>query len=148
MALHVVFGLFFALAIVSLVRGAWRCTLLAHSARGSARAGALRCPRRRSASTALRGASRAMTEPIAIVGMACRYPDAAVARTSCGRTCSPGGARSGGCPPSGCALDDYWSADPHAPDALYATEAAVIEGYEFDRVALPRPGSHATARPT
>ena len=39
--------------------------------------------------------------------MACRYPDAAIARPSCGRTCSPGGAPSGACPPSGCALDDY-----------------------------------------
>jgi enediyne polyketide synthase len=37
--------------------------------------------------------------------------------------------------------EDYWSADPHAPDSTYAVEAAVIEGYEFDRVAHKVVGS-------
>ena len=44
-------------------------------------------------------------------------------------------------PPERLRLEDYFSADPHAPDATYATEAAVIEGYEFDRVAFRVVGS-------
>src|SRR5205085_5750326 len=31
-------------------------------------------------------------------------------------------------------LEDYFDADRAAPDATYSTEAAVVEGYEFDRV--------------
>ncbi|RPF19721.1 type I polyketide synthase [Myceligenerans xiligouense] len=31
-------------------------------------------------------------------------------------------------------LSDYWSADPQAPDAFYSRKAAVLRGYEFDRV--------------
>jgi enediyne polyketide synthase len=38
-------------------------------------------------------------------------------------------------------LEDYFSADKSAPDATYASEAAVIEGYEFDRLAFRVPGS-------
>lgn len=77
---------------------------------------------------------------IAIVGMACRYPDAS----------SPGelwenavaGRRAFRQLPSvRMDLDDYWSADPAAPDRFYARTAAVIEGYEFDRVAYRVAGS-------
>ncbi len=77
-----------------------------------------------------------MTKPIAIVGMACRYPDASSSRRSCGRTCSPGAAPSAGCRTSGMRLEDYWSPDPAAPDRFYTRKAAVIEGFEFDRVQL------------
>ena len=77
---------------------------------------------------------------IAIVGMACVYP----------------GARSPGelwenvlaqrrafrrVPPERLRLEDYFSADVTAPDSSYLTEAAVIEGYEFDRVAFRVVGS-------
>ncbi|MEY2409118.1 MAG: enediyne polyketide synthase, partial [Verrucomicrobiota bacterium] len=37
--------------------------------------------------------------------------------------------------------EDYFSSDPLAPDHTYAAEAAVIEGYEFDRVAFRVVGS-------
>jgi enediyne polyketide synthase len=37
--------------------------------------------------------------------------------------------------------EDYFDADPHSPDRTYAAEAAVIEGYEFDRVAFRVVGS-------
>jgi enediyne polyketide synthase len=37
--------------------------------------------------------------------------------------------------------EDYLDADPQSPDRTYATEAAVIEGYEFDRVAFRVVGS-------
>ena len=54
-----------------------------------------------------------MTESIAIVGMACRYPDAS-SPDDCGRRCSPDDGRSAGCRTSD-ALDDYWHPDA-APD--------------------------------
>ena len=77
---------------------------------------------------------------IAIVGMACVYPDArspgelwenVLAQRRAFRRV----------PPERLRLEDFFSADPHAPDATYATEAAVIEGYEFDRVAFRVVGS-------
>jgi enediyne polyketide synthase len=78
--------------------------------------------------------------PIAIVGMACRYPDAdspgalwenvlaqrrAFRRLPAERLCR----------------EDYFSADRGAPDCTYAAEAALIEGYEFDRVGFRVVGS-------
>lgn len=77
---------------------------------------------------------------IAIVGMACRYPDAA----------SPGelweNALAGRrafrrLPDVRMRTADYWDADPAAPDRCYARTAAVIEGYEFDRVGYRIAGS-------
>ena len=38
-------------------------------------------------------------------------------------------------------LEDYWSPDPAAPDKFYARQAAVIEGFEFDRVKYKIAGS-------
>ncbi len=69
---------------------------------------------------------------IAVVGMGCRYPDAA----------SPGelwenvitGRRAfRRLPDERMRLADYWDADRSVPDRFYARNAAVIEGYEFDR---------------
>jgi enediyne polyketide synthase len=77
---------------------------------------------------------------IAIVGMACVYPDArspgelwenVLAQRRAFRRL----------PPERLRLEDFFSADPHAPDRTYAGEAAVIEGYEFDRVAFRVAGS-------
>ncbi|MER7898976.1 type I polyketide synthase [Streptomyces sp. NPDC096046] len=77
---------------------------------------------------------------IAIVGMACRYPDAtspdelwdnAVAGRRAFRRL----------PDVRMNLDDYWHADPATPDTFYARNAAVIEGYEFDRIAHRIAGS-------
>ena len=74
-----------------------------------------------------------MSEGIAIVGMACRYPDAktpaelwenVLARRRAFRRM----------PPERLRLEDYLTADPADPDGLYSTEAAVLEGWEFDRV--------------
>ncbi|MCI0461425.1 MAG: type I polyketide synthase [Gemmataceae bacterium] len=77
---------------------------------------------------------------IALVGMACRYADArspvelwenvlaqrqAFRRLPSERLC----------------LEDYLCADRHAPDCVYAAEAALIEGYAFDRVRFRVAGS-------
>ena len=75
---------------------------------------------------------------IAIVGMACRYPDArtpgelwenVLARRRAFRKV----------PPERLNLSDYVRADhvpgdPADPDSLYTIEAALLEGWEFDRV--------------
>jgi enediyne polyketide synthase len=74
-----------------------------------------------------------MSSGIAIVGMACCYPDArnplelwenVLAQRRAFRRL----------PPERLRLADYFSNDFNVPDAIYASEAAVIEGYEFDRV--------------
>ncbi len=74
-----------------------------------------------------------MTPGIAIVGMACRYPDArtpeelwenALAQRRAFRRL----------PRERLSLDDYFAPDPEAPDRTYVSEAALIEGWEFDRV--------------
>jgi enediyne polyketide synthase len=74
-----------------------------------------------------------MSCAIDIVGMACCYPDAhdplqlwdnVLAERRAFRRL----------PPERLSLADYFSADPETPDAIYSTEAALIEGYEFDRV--------------
>src|ERR1035438_984058 len=72
-----------------------------------------------------------MTPAIAIVGMACRYPDAR----------SPAelweNALAGRCafrriPPERLCAEDYYSPDRDAPDRTYCLQAALIENYEFD----------------
>lgn len=79
-------------------------------------------------------------ESIAIVGMACLYPEArtpfelwenALAQRRAFRRL----------PPERLRLEDYLDADPAAEDKTYIGEAAVIEGYEFDRVAFRVVGS-------
>lgn len=69
---------------------------------------------------------------IAIVGMACRYPDARSPRELWENVLAQ--RRSfRRMPAQRLRLEDYYSADRGAPDAIYSTEAALIEDYEFDR---------------
>src|SRR5262245_11197183 len=81
-----------------------------------------------------------MNNPIAIVGMSCVYPDArtpvelwenVLAQRRAFRRL----------PPERLRVEDYLSSDLNAPDSTYVAEAAVIEGYEFDRVAFRVVGS-------
>ena len=74
-----------------------------------------------------------MSVRIAIVGMACRYPDArspselwenVLAQRRAFRRM----------PDERLRLADYLSTDRETPDHLYSANAAVIEGYEFDRL--------------
>jgi enediyne polyketide synthase len=77
---------------------------------------------------------------IAVVGVACRYPDAATPQQLWENVVT-GRRAFRRLPAERMRLEDYWSADPAAPDRFYASNAAVIEGYEFDRVAYKVAGS-------
>src|SRR6185437_5958334 len=92
-----------------------------------------RCPGRRAG-------GGLVTEAIAIVGMACRYPDASNpdelwANVLTGRRAFRQ------LPDERMRLADYWSPDPAAPDRFYSRNAAVIEGFDFDRVHFKIAGS-------
>ncbi|MEZ0075134.1 SDR family NAD(P)-dependent oxidoreductase [Planotetraspora sp. GP83] len=77
---------------------------------------------------------------IAIVGMACRYPDAASPR-ELWENALAGRRAFRRLPDVRMRLEDYWDADPATPDRFYARTAAVIEGYEFDRIGYRIAGS-------
>jgi enediyne polyketide synthase len=72
-------------------------------------------------------------DSIAIVGMACRYPDARSPRELWENALAQRRAFRQ-MPDERLRLADYFSADRSAPDSTYSTCAAVIEGYEFDRI--------------
>ncbi|WP_169979379.1 type I polyketide synthase [Microbispora sp. H10836] len=80
------------------------------------------------------------TTRIAIVGMACRYPDAASPR-ELWENALAGRRAFRRLPDERMRLEDYWDPDPSVPDRFYARTAAVIEGYEFDRVGYRIAGS-------
>ncbi|NUT18384.1 MAG: SDR family NAD(P)-dependent oxidoreductase [Hamadaea sp.] len=77
---------------------------------------------------------------IAIVGMACRYPDATSPR-ELWENAVAGRRAFRRLPDVRMRLADYYDPDPTAPDRFYARNAAVIEGYEFNRVAYKVAGS-------
>ncbi|WP_242900827.1 type I polyketide synthase [Actinomadura terrae] len=77
---------------------------------------------------------------IAVVGMACRYPDAA-SPEELWENAVAGRRAFRRLPDERMRLEDYWDADPAAPDRFYARMAAVIEGYEFDRIGYKIAGS-------
>ena len=74
-----------------------------------------------------------MRSSIAIVGMACQYPDARSPRELWENVLAQRRAFRQ-MPPERLNLDDYYSPDPAAPDKIYMTQAAVLKDYEFDRV--------------
>ena len=77
---------------------------------------------------------------IAIVGMACVYPDAGTPGELWENVLAQRRAFRR-LPAERLRAEDYFSPDRTAPDRTYSTEAAVIEGYEFDRVAFRVVGS-------
>ncbi len=77
---------------------------------------------------------------IAIVGMACLYPDADSPQELWENVLSQRRAFRR-FPSERLSLSDYYSPDKSAPDVIYSTQAAVIEGYEFDRIAYKVVGS-------
>jgi len=76
------------------------------------------------------------TQAIAIVGLACKYPDAPDLQ-SFWHLVITGRRAFRRIPPSRLDLDDYYSCDRSAPDAVLRTRVALIEGWEPD----PLPGS-------
>jgi enediyne polyketide synthase len=81
-----------------------------------------------------------MSTNIAILGMACRYPDAATPEELWENVLA-GRRAFRRIPSERLRAEDYFSADPDAVDRTYAAEAAVIDGYEFDRVGFRVSGS-------
>ena len=81
-----------------------------------------------------------MNQPIAVVGIACRYPDANTP-AELWENVLAGRRAFRRIPDERLRLEDYWSPDPAAPDKFYARKAAVIEGFEFDRVKYKIAGS-------
>nr|AGO97216.1 enediyne polyketide synthase [Salinispora pacifica] len=77
---------------------------------------------------------------IAVVGMACRYPDATSPR-ELWENALAGRRAFRRLPPERMSLDDYWDPDATTPDKFYSPNAAVIEGYEFDRIGYKVAGS-------
>lgn len=80
-----------------------------------------------------------MRHAIAIVGMACRYPDARSPNELWENTLA-GRRAFRRIPAERLNLNDYLSSDRQSPDQTYSTEGAFIEGYEFDRVRFSVPG--------
>ncbi|MET9413626.1 type I polyketide synthase [Streptomyces klenkii] len=70
---------------------------------------------------------------IAVVGMACRYPDADTPE-ELWQNVLAGRRAFRRLPDERMRAEDYYSADPAAPDRHYARKAAVLEGFEFDRI--------------
>ncbi|HQU85819.1 MAG TPA: beta-ketoacyl synthase N-terminal-like domain-containing protein, partial [Pyrinomonadaceae bacterium] len=81
-----------------------------------------------------------MVESIAVVGISCQYPDARTPSELWENVLSQRRAFRR-MPAERLRLEDYFSADKNTPDAIYSTNAAVIEGFEFDRVMFKISGS-------
>src|SRR5262245_19936723 len=83
---------------------------------------------------------REMRPAVAIVGMACRYPDAP-SPDELWENALAGRRAFRRIPSERLNLDDYLSSDRESPDRTYSTEGAFIEGYEFDRACFRVPGA-------
>ncbi|MEV0913732.1 type I polyketide synthase [Streptomyces sp. NPDC049967] len=83
---------------------------------------------------------RAPSGRIAVVGIACRYPDAENPE-QLWQNVLAGRRAFRKLPDQRMRAEDYYSPDPAAPDRFYSAKAAVIEGFEFDRVRYRVAGS-------
>jgi enediyne polyketide synthase len=81
-----------------------------------------------------------MKSGVAIVGMACRYPDAS-SPAELWTNVLAGRRAFRRIPAERLRLEDYFAEDASAEDRLYSSEGAFIEGYEFDRVRFRIAGS-------
>ncbi|MFY1636732.1 SDR family NAD(P)-dependent oxidoreductase [Solwaraspora sp. WMMB335] len=81
-----------------------------------------------------------MSTRIAVVGVACRYPDAG-STDELWENVLTGRRAFRRLPDERMNHEDYYSPDPAAPDRFYAAKAAVLEGFEFDRVKYRIAGS-------
>jgi len=85
--------------------------------------------------TAATGPAEPSGKSIAIVGLACRYPDADDTAALLDAVLS-GRRAFRRIPPACFDLADYYNPDPDARDATYGTRAALLEGWIFDRAAF------------
>lgn len=74
-----------------------------------------------------------MTAGVAVVGLACRYPEADNPEQLWENVLSQRRAFRR-LPPERLRLEDYWSPDPQTPDMTYSQHAALLEDWTFDRV--------------
>ncbi|WP_428962025.1 type I polyketide synthase [Micromonospora fluostatini] len=81
-----------------------------------------------------------MSQRIAVVGIACRYPDAENPNQLWENVLT-GRRAFRRLPDERMNHEDYYSPDPAAPDRFYSAKAAVLEGFEFDRVRYRIAGS-------
>ena len=89
----------------------------------------------------------AATQPIAVVGLACRFPDADDPAALLDATLT-GRRAFRRLPPARLSLADYHRPDPATSDATYATRAALIEGWRFDCTAFGvEPAVYAASDP-
>ncbi len=89
----------------------------------------------------------AAAQPIAVVGLACRFPDADDPAALLDTTLT-GRRAFRRLPPARLSLDDYHRPDPATSDATYANRAALIEGWRFDSAAFGvEPSVYAASDP-
>jgi enediyne polyketide synthase len=80
-------------------------------------------------------AGRATTPPLAVVGLACRFPEADDPAALLDAVLT-GRRAFRRLPPGRIDLADYYQPDPATTDATYSTRAALIEGWRFERAAF------------
>lgn len=89
----------------------------------------------------------AVAAPVAVVGLACRFPDADDPAALLDTTLT-GRRAFRRLPPARLSLDDYHRPDPGTADATYANRAALIEGWRFDSAAFGvEPAVYAASDP-
>ncbi|HEV2763565.1 MAG TPA: polyketide synthase, partial [Pyrinomonadaceae bacterium] len=89
-----------------------------------------------------------MREAIAIVGMACRFPDARTPKELWENVLA-GRRAFRRIPRERLDLADYYSPDRQAPDRTYSTEGAFLDGFDFERERFRIPGAtYRAADPT
>ncbi len=106
--------------------------------RGSQRGNQRARQRRQSAVAGAEPATSA--QPIAIVGLGCRFPDADDPAALLDLVLT-GRRAFRRLPPSRVELADYYSADRATPDATYSARAALLEGWQFDLAAFGVPAA-------
>ena len=85
--------------------------------------------------TASAGPAQGSESSIAIVGLACRYPDADDTAALLDAVLT-GRRAFRRIPPARFELADYYDPNPDARDATYGTRAALLEGWRFDQAAF------------
>ena len=81
----------------------------------------------------LSAVERAQREPIAIIGLSCRFPGGANDPEAFWRVLRDAVDATSDVPPSRWDRDAYYDPDPEAPGKMYACRSGFLKGYEVDR---------------